>query len=133
MDKSKSLQQLEGYDQGDPKGAPTNMVRRCLTLHRTPLEQWEAEDCRLMLGQKFSPRYLVPLALEFLAKDPLEAGHMFPGALLNSVLRLPADFWIYEQELWYEVNKIVSELEELRHSIEALAPEIKGFQTLQAP
>ena len=132
MDKSKSLQELVGVDEGDPESAPTNMVRRCMTLHRTPLEQWNADDCRLMLGQRFSPRYLVPLALEFLSKDPLEEGHMYPGALLGSVLRLPADFWIHEQELWYEVNEIVRELEELRQSIEGLAPEIKGFQTLQA-
>ena len=131
VDKSKSLHELEGYDAGDPKTKTTPMVRRCLTLHRTPLEQWNADDCRLMLGQKFSPRYLVPLALEFLNEDPLEEGFMYPGALLNSVLRLPAEFWMHEQELWYEVNSIVEQLEELRQSIEKLAPEIKNFKTLQ--
>ena len=84
MDKSKSLQELENYDQGDPKGAPTGLIKRCLELHRTPLEEWSADDCRLMLGQKFSPQFLVPLALEWLQKDPLEDGMRYPGALLRS-------------------------------------------------
>ena len=131
MDKSKSLQELEGYDAGDPKTKTTPMVRRCLTLHRTPLEQWNAEDCRLMLGQKFSPRYLVPLALEFLSENPLEGGTMYPIALLNSVLRLPADFWLEEQELWWQINEIVTEVEIIQQSIEELTPEIEKFKSLQ--
>ena len=132
MDKSKSLQQLEAFDMGDPEGAPTNMVRRCLTLHRTPLEQWSAEDCRLMLGQGFSPQILVPLALEFLYVNSMEAGTMYDGALLDSVLRLPANFWADEPELWWQVNEIVTEIEFLKEAIEDLAPRIENFKTLEA-
>lgn len=132
MDLSKSLQELEGYDAGDPKTKTTLMVRRCLTLHRTPLEQFSAEDCRLMLGQQFSPQLLVPLALEFLSENPLEGGTMYPGALLNGVLRLPADFWMEEQELWWQINEIVTEVELLKESIEELAPAIESFKTLKA-
>ena len=130
MDKSKSLQELEGYDAGNPENAPTDMIRRCLQLHRTPLNQWSAEDCRLMLGQKFSPQFLVPLALEWLGKDPLQECDFYPGDLLQNVLGLPAEFWINEQDLWWLVNEIVSEVEALRRSIEDLTPAIKTFQTL---
>ena len=131
MDKSKSLHELEGYDAGDPKTKTTPMVRRCLTLHRTPLEQWNADDCRLMLGQKFSPQILVPLALEWLETNPLEEGIMYPGALLNSVLNLPAEFWLDEPELWWQGNAIVTDVEIIREAIEEMTPQIKAFQTLQ--
>ncbi len=132
MDKSKSLQELENDDWGEPDEAPTNMIKRCLAARRVPLGEMSAEQCRLLLGQKISPLFLVPIALEFLARDPLEESEMYPGALLNSVLNLPADFWMNQSELWYEVNQIVEELESLRQTIEDLAPQIKAFQTLQA-
>ena len=132
MDKSKSLQELEGVDEGDPEGAPTNMVRRCLELHRTPLEQWSAEDCRLMLGQKFSPQFLVPIALKFLADDPLESGEMYSGALLNNVLKVPGDFWVNHSELWWKVNEIVTEVEFQKRAIEELEPEIENFKKWEA-
>ena len=130
MDKSKSLQELEGVDEGDPETAPTNMVRKCMKLHRAPLSQWNAEDCRLMLGQRFSPQYLVPLALEFLSENPLEGGTMYPGALLNSVIRLPSSFWMENREWFGQVQEIALELESLRRSIEDLSPTIHKFQTL---
>ena len=130
MDKSKSLQELEDVDEGDPKSAPTNMIRRCMTLHRTPLEQWNAEDCRLMLGQKFSPQILVPMALGFLGENPLEGGIMYPGALLNSLLKLPSSFWIKNPNWFGQVQEIALELESLRRSIEELSPAIHTFQTL---
>ena len=131
MDKSKSLQQLESYDTGDPETAPTDMIRRCLELHRTPLQQWSAGDCRLMIGQNFSPQILVPLALEWLEKDPLQECGFYPGDLLQNVLELPAQFWMDNSELWWLVNEIVSDLEGLRQAIEELSPAVKQFQTLQ--
>ena len=131
INRAKSLQELENLDQGDPKTAPTNMVKRCLELHRTPLEQFNAEDCRLMIGQKFSPHLLVPIALEFLADDPLESGTMYTGALLASVLQLPAEFWKEHSELWWQVNEAVSDVEDLRQAIEELSPAIREFQILQ--
>ena len=131
MDTSKSLQELENFDMGDPKGAPTDMIQRCLTLHRTPLNQWNAEDCRLMLGQKFNPHILVPLALRFLNENLFEGGTMIDGALIHNVLRLPTDFWIEQQDLWWQVSEIVSEVEGVQRTIEELEPEIERFKTLQ--
>ncbi len=132
MDTSKSLQELENFDMGEPESAPTDMIRRCLILHRTPLEQWNAEDCRLMLGQKFSPRYLIPIALEFLVGNPMESGDFYPGALLQNILSLPSDFWIKEQDLWWQVHDAVIEVESLKKAIEDLAPQIEKFKKLEA-
>ena len=129
MDKSKSLQELEGYDAGDPKTKTTPMVRRCLTLHRTPLEQWSAEDCRLMLGQKISPQLLVPLAIEFLQINPLEG--MVPGSLLDFVLRLPEEFWRENPEYWWMLQETLLEVEMLREEIERLLPAIDNFKTIE--
>jgi hypothetical protein len=37
--------------------------------------------------------FLTPLALEQLETDPFAEGHLFPGDLLVSVMRLPAGYW----------------------------------------
>ncbi len=132
MDTSKSLQELENYDWGEPDEASTGLVQKCVALRRVPLCQLSAENCRMLLGQQISPKFLVPLALEFLARDPLEdGGTMAPGAVLGHILRLPAQFWIDYPELWYQVNEIVAQLEQLSEAVESLAPDVKQFQTLQ--
>ena len=133
MDTSKSLQALEGYDEGDPKGAPTPMIRRCLELHRTPLAQFSAEDCRLMIGQGFGLEFLVPLATEFLSENPfpgLVPGVLDPG-LLRFVLRLPADFWRANPEFWWMLQETVLEVEMLRDEIIAMTPVIENFRGSQ--
>ena len=130
MDTSQSLHELVG-DAGDPKTKTTPMVRRCLTLHRTPLDQFSADDCRLMLGQKFSPQILVPIALGFLAQNPMEGGDFAPGNLLRNVLNLPADFWKAHPDLWWQLRETVLEVEMLRDEIIAMTPAIEAFQAMK--
>lgn len=133
MDTSKSLQELENNEWGEPDEAPTPLVQKCLALRRVPLAQLSAENCRLLLGQQISPRYVVPLALKFLADNPLEGGGtMAPGAILGHILRLPAQFWVDHPELWWQTNEIVGELESLRQTLEELSPDIETFRTLRA-
>lgn len=85
---SLSLEQLEGQSWGDIATAPTNMVRRCIMLSRTPLKELTAGDLRLLIGQQFSLIYLLPLALRLLETYPLLAGELYKGDVLNNVLTL---------------------------------------------
>ena len=132
MDFSKSLQELDGEDWGDPKGAPTNMVARCLEARRVPLNQLSAEQCRLLLGQKIGVSLLIPIALRFLADNPMEEGTIgVRGALLQNVLRQPEDFWQAHPSLWWDVKEIVFEMENIRNAIEALGPLMREFEELK--
>lgn len=67
--RQKTIESLEKKNFGNPNEAPTNMVKRCLELCKTPLEQFSVEELRLMIGQDFSLRYLIPLAIEHLQVD----------------------------------------------------------------
>ena len=87
--------------------APTNMVKRCLELCKVPLDQFSFEDLRLMIGQDFSLRYLIPLAIEHLKRDIFVEGDLFPGDLLKNVLSVDTNFWINNKHLWTEVNDLI--------------------------
>jgi hypothetical protein len=84
---SLSLEQLEG-SWGNPDTAPTSLVRRCITASKVALRDLTTEQLRLLIGQKFSLSYLVPLALPLLEICPLLAGDLYEGDLLNNMLAL---------------------------------------------
>jgi hypothetical protein len=59
-----------------------------------------------MVGQDFSLRYLIPLAIEHLKTDLFVEGDLFPGDLLKNVLSVDRQFWIKNNQLWTEINDI---------------------------
>jgi len=71
----------------------TYLVRRCHELRLKPVEDFDAEDLRLMIGQQVGLAVLVPAALTQLRADPLVEGDYFPGDLLLNVLRVEQSFW----------------------------------------
>ena len=103
----KSIENLEKQDFGNPNDAPTNMVKRCLELCKVPLDRFSVEDLRLMIGQDFSLRYLIPVAIEHLKRDIFVEGDLFPGDLLKNVLSVDTNFWINNRHLWTEVNDLI--------------------------
>jgi hypothetical protein len=105
----KTIEALDKRDFGDPEEAPTNMVKRCLQLCRIPLNDFTVEDIRLMIGQKFSLRYLVPLATEHLRKDVLAEGDFHPGDLLEHVLKIDQEFWKSNEPMWREIADLIKD------------------------
>src|ERR1700722_20978909 len=63
-DENRTLEQLDGYDSGDPEGAATPMVARCIRLQKPPLNALNDADLRLLIGQGIGLRHLVIKALE---------------------------------------------------------------------
>ncbi|NBD27408.1 hypothetical protein GT019_26350 [Paenibacillus sp. T1] len=61
-DLDKTLEELEGEIWGQPQFC-SNLVIRCHELRRKPLMSFSIEDLRIMIGQGFSLKYLVPVAL----------------------------------------------------------------------
>lgn len=105
--RQKTIENLEKKNFGNPNEAPTKMVKRCLELCKTPLEQFSVEDLRLMIGQDFSLRYLIPLAIEHLQVDIFIEGDYYPGDLLKNVLLVDKGFWLENEKLWTQINNLI--------------------------
>ena len=90
MDRSKTLEQLDGEDWGEP-GYNSGLVTRVLSLRKKPLNEFTAGDLRIIIGQKFNLEELMPLAIEQLQNDILIEADLYPGDLLKSVLSAGGD------------------------------------------
>ena len=100
VDLSRSLQELEGDDWGEPT-YPSYVVTTCHTMRRKPLRDVTTEELRLVIGQGFSLDYLMPMAIAKLEENPLADGDFYEGDLLKNVLTVPASFWD-EHPAWRE-------------------------------
>ncbi len=92
LDRSKSLEELEGVDWGEPTWQ-SNLVITCHQLHRKPLVDFTVADLTRMIGQQLSLQHLIPMALELLGANPLIGGDYYNGDLLKSVTRVSSEFW----------------------------------------
>lgn len=81
-----TLEQLENDDWGEPEFS-SHLVTTCHHLRRKPLDDFAAEDLRIMIGQNFSLDHLVPRAITLLRINPLASGDFYEGDLLQSVIK----------------------------------------------
>ena len=129
-DTSKSLEQLEGKAWGPPE-YDSHLVLECRRLHRVPLRDFTMADYRRMIGQSICLEYLVPLALQFLEKDPFLEAELYEGDLLCALLTSEKEFWNSHKELKVAAEQLAayaeSRLTELstkaqrRYATEAIA------------
>lgn len=91
--KDKTIEQIEKDIWGEP---PYNsyLVKTCFALRRKQLCDFTPEDLRIMIGQKMSLGYLIPIALEFLENDILAEGDFYPGDLYENVNKLSNKDWV---------------------------------------
>jgi hypothetical protein len=108
FDRSKSLQELEGQDWGDPT-YNSHLVTECHRLRRVPLQDFSAGNLRIMMGQQIGLPYLIPLAIECLRDDPLLEAEFYCGDLLVSTLKVDPQFWLAYSEYYPLVQKIASQ------------------------
>jgi hypothetical protein len=119
FDRTKSLQQLEGQDWGEPT-YDSHLVTECHRLHRLPLGEFTPESLRIMIGQQIGLRQLIPLALELLGEDPFVSGDYYEGDLLEAVLRADSRFWISSPDLRSEAGRIAQRALLLLPSLEEI-------------
>ena len=112
FDRSKSLQELENEDWGEPT-FESHLVQECHRLSRVPLKDFTVENLRIMIGQNFNLNYLIPLAIEKLEQNPLAEGDYYAGDLLINVLRADSKFWLKFPDLKLKVTKIADEAFEI--------------------
>ena len=107
-----TLDQLDPPAWGEPD-FDSGLVQACHRLRRKPIEEFTVEDLRIMIGQQICLRWLMPLALDVLEKDPLAEGDFFPGDLLSAVLRPTAEYWAGEPQLRSRLSAVLDNLDEV--------------------
>jgi CDI immunity proteins len=123
FDRSRSLEQLEGVDWGEPN-YDSSLVTTCHELRRKPLNRFTEEDLRIMIGQKISLPYLIPLAIERLEEDPLVEGCFFRGDLLAVVLRVGEPFWSDHPEMFERVCQRIQGVKIILPSLDEIDTEM---------
>jgi CDI immunity proteins len=104
--RQKTLESLEKDYWGKP-AYDSYLVKRTHEIRKLPLSELTTDDIAMMLRQKFSLDYIVPLAIDKLKIDILSYGESGEkGAIMEAILKLPADFWKSNIDYW----KIIEEL-----------------------
>ena len=99
IDRSKTLQELEGADWGDPETAETGMIGRVLALRRKPLEDLSDGEVRLAIAQKVGFPLVLEMAMERLRPNPLLEADFYPGDVLAALVRLDEQDWEDRKDL----------------------------------
>lgn len=106
--KSKTLENLEKDFWGEPT-YDSHLVKTCHQLRKKPLNDFETEDLRIMIGQNIGLKYLIPLAFETLKDNIFAEGDFYEGDLLKSVLTSDKKFWKKENKLLTELDKLIND------------------------
>lgn len=106
--RQKTLENLEKdfWDNPDYDG---HLITRCHELRKLPLNHFTTEDLRIMIGQKISLCYLIPLALEVLTINLFAEGDFFEGDLLKNVLAVNTEFWNSHKNYWITIDNLIKE------------------------
>ena len=112
MDLSKTLEQLE-TDYWEEPSFDSHLVKACHELRKKALKDFSIEDLRILIGQQFSLKYLIPLAINELEKNILAEGDLYAGDLLFAVLRVDHNYWNDHEIEWTKVYQLVNSKNEL--------------------
>lgn len=129
MDKTKSIEQLED-DYWDDPDFESVLVNNCHAFRKIPVCELTPYQVRTLLGQKIGIPFLQEVAIEFVEKDILEDGDMYPGHTLEKEVEI--DKFIDEQQssdrlleaLYAQKDRYLTEFDE--HKFNALILKIKG-------
>lgn len=95
----KSLESLE-KEVCEESTYNSHVAKTCSLLRKKPLNSYQIEDLRIMVGQNIGLKYLIPLALEELEKNILAAGDFYEDDLLKAVLTFNHEFWENNHQLF---------------------------------
>ncbi|GAA2884608.1 hypothetical protein Acy02nite_17840 [Actinoplanes cyaneus] len=132
--REQSLEEIEGDAWGDAPADATKLIATVHELRRKPIGLLQAEDLRVLLGQREGIPVLVPRALDILERDPLAEGDYYPGDLLNAVLnRVPADYWTTHPTESIRLRALVNTVALEEVDDDELRADIAAFREADAP
>lgn len=123
-DLSKSIEELEG-EIWPPPNYSSFLVLRCHELREKNLQEFSAEDLRLMIGQSIGLKFLIPLAIDFLEKNPFVSGDHDFGDLLCAVLSVDKKFWKENMPQYYRFLEVSAGLES---TLKMVGESLKKFE-----
>jgi hypothetical protein len=123
VDLSQCLDELDPPAWGPPSYS-SQLVRACHRLRTVPLEDFQTEDFRILIGQGFSLTWLLPLAVELLEREPLIEGDYFPGDLLLNVLRVEERFWEERADLEGRLTVLCRRFSAVPHGLNEVPEEV---------
>lgn len=88
----KSIEELEN-DYWSETEFSSYVSETCHNARKKPIAKLSYEEIRLMTGQKIGLKYLLPIAVSILEKNPLIEITFFNGDLLTELLRLDIIDW----------------------------------------
>ena len=94
-------------------------------VRNVPLSALGVEDVCKSLRQDIYPEYVVPIAVELLAKDP-QAGEMYDGELARAFRGIPEPFWRKHPQLAAKVVDV------MKNAISQLDDDAKSDVTMTA-
>lgn len=100
-----SIEQIENEYWGEPT-YDSHLVTTCHKLRKKPLKDFTVEDLRIMIGQNISLELLIPLAFERLKHNIMAEGDLYPGDLLQSVLKANESYWLQNHVLHNKLIKL---------------------------
>jgi hypothetical protein len=88
----------------------SHLVRRTHEIRKLPLAELTNGDIAMMIRQKFSLKYFVPLAIEKLENDILAYGdNGDEGEIMDALLKVSADFWKSNTGHWSIIKKLLDD------------------------
>jgi len=122
-DFSRSLQELEASDWGDPEADDTPMVKTVYAIRRKPLHRLTNGELRLALSQRVGEPFVVFLALDRLENDPLLDGDFYRGDILAALIRRT------NPSVWDSYPELKAKLTEIyQRALTAPADETESFR-----
>ncbi|MET8772654.1 contact-dependent growth inhibition system immunity protein [Streptomyces sp. NPDC004658] len=128
VDRSRSIEELEGDRWPDPPGDSTSLVRSVHELRRRAIEDLSVEDLRRLIAQDVGLHWLLPVALDFLRETaPQEAaGGWYDDDLLSAALTRKESVWRSAPELARHLDGTVRMLTDLSPYVQREVDEFRA-------
>ena len=104
----KTIEELEN-DYWEDSDFNSYVVETTQNARKKPVSQLSDEEIRLLIGQKIGLKYLIPIALSLISKDPLVEVTFYKGDLLSQLLRLSYNDWEHNEEDLKYFQNIISD------------------------
>lgn len=89
---NKSIEELEN-SRWEDSDFDSYVVRTVQTARKKPLSELSNEEIRVLTGQKVGLKYVLPMAVAILKRNPLTDASLYEGDLLSRVLKLSPSDW----------------------------------------
>lgn len=103
---NKSIEELENSYWED-SDFDSYVVRTVQTARKKPLSELTDEEIRVLVSQKVGLKYVLPMAVAILKRNPLTEASLYEGDLLECMLRLSSSDWSNNPEDYREFREII--------------------------